>query len=79
MFTPVIVGPCGSNALFDNLVWLTTKEAAAYLRKFTCEGIPSCGAIRTMVCRGQLRKRKFSGKLYFRRDELDRLLETSNC
>jgi len=78
MLSPILVEALRPNALFDNLVWLTTKEAAAYLRKFTSEGLPSCGAIRTMVCRGQLRKRKFSGKLYFRRDELDRLLETSN-
>ena len=56
--------------IFDNLVWLTSVEAAIYLRK-------SPGAIRTAVCRGQLRCRKWRRRLYFKRSELDRLLETS--
>jgi hypothetical protein len=56
--------------LFDNLVWMTSAEAARYLRK-------SVGALRVMVCRRQIRARKFHRPLYFRRFELDRLLETS--
>ena len=56
--------------LFDNLVWMTSEEAAKYLRK-------TVGALRVMVCRGQIHARKFHRRLYFRRLELDRLLETS--
>lgn len=66
-----------SMMLFENLKWLTTVETAIYLRRFDKKGIPSSGAIRTLVCRGQLRARKFLGKLYFNKNELDRLIETS--
>ena len=59
-----------SPTLFDNLIWLTTKEAATYLRK-------SVNAIHVLVYRGQIKARKFSNKLYFKKDELDYLLETS--
>ena len=60
----------GSDRFFDNLVWLNSVEAAQYLRK-------SVGALRTMVCRGHLQARKFRRRLYFKRRELDRLLDTS--
>lgn len=63
--------------LFENLIWLTTVETAIYLRRFTKEGKPSTGAIRTLVCRGRLRARKYLGKLYFKKSELDHLIETS--
>ena len=53
--------------IFDNLVWMTSAEAAFYLRK-------SVGAIRTAVCRGQLCARKWRRRLYFKRSELDKLL-----
>lgn len=56
--------------LFNNLKWMTTNEAAAYLRKST-------NAIRTAVCRGHIKARKFRRRLYFKRSELDRLIETS--
>jgi excisionase family DNA binding protein len=59
-----------SESFFDNLVWMTSQEAATYLRK-------SVGALRTAVCRGQIRSRKWRRRLYFKRSELDRLLETS--
>lgn len=59
-----------SSMLFDNLKWMTTNEAAAYLRKST-------NAIRTAVCRGHIKARKFRRRLYFKRSELDRLIETS--
>jgi hypothetical protein len=55
---------------FDSLTWFDSKEAAKYLRKTT-------NALRIMVCRGYLRPRKFRRRLYFRRIELDRLLESS--
>ena len=55
---------------FEHLTWLDTKEAATYLRK-------TANALRIMVYRGYLRPRKFRRRLYFRRIELDRLLESS--
>lgn len=58
------------DTIFDNLEWLTTAEAAFYLRKST-------DAIRQMVCRGQLRARKFHRRLYFRKIELDQALDIS--
>ena len=59
-----------SGVLFQNYKWMTTNEAAAYLRKST-------NAIRTAVCRGHIKARKFRRRLYFKRTELDRLIETS--
>lgn len=59
-----------SAMLFDNLIWLTTKETAVYLRK-------SVNAIHTLVSRRKLRARKFSNRLYFKKEELDYLIETS--
>lgn len=59
-----------STMLFDNYKWMTTNEAAIYLRKST-------NAIRTAVCRGHIKARKFRRRLYFKRSELDRLIETS--
>lgn len=60
----------GSVMLFENYKWMTTSEAATYLRK-------SSNAIRTAVCRGHITARKFKRRLYFKRSELDRLIETS--
>lgn len=59
-----------STMLFQNLKWMTTNEAAAYLSKST-------NAIRTAVCRGHIKARKFRRRLYFKRSELDNLIETS--
>lgn len=55
---------------FERLTWLDTNDAATYLRK-------SANAIRILVCRGYLKPRKFRRRLYFLRNELDRLLESS--
>ncbi len=59
-----------SEAIFENLVWMTSEEAARYLRI-------SVGALRTAVCRGDVRFRKWRRRLYFKRIELDLLLESS--
>lgn len=67
----------GETLFFENCIWLSTEEAAVYLRKFTKDGKPSVGAIRNMVYRGQIRFRKFCSRLYFKRAELDYMLETS--
>lgn len=56
---------------FNRLTWLDSEEAAAYLRK-------TANALRIMVSRGYLRPRRFRRRLYFRRAELDRLLESSS-
>ncbi len=55
---------------FDRLTWLDSKEAAEYLRK-------TANALRIMVYRGYIKPRRFRRRLYFRRLELDRLLESS--
>ena len=59
-----------SPALFENLVWMTSAEAARYLRK-------TAGALRTAVCRRQIRACKWRRRLYFKKLELDLLLEGS--
>ena len=59
-----------SKLIFDNLIWLTTKETAIYLRR-------SINAVHTLVSRKRLRAIKFSNRLYFKKDELDYLIETS--
>jgi hypothetical protein len=64
-------GKACESQIFDNLIWLNSKEAALYLRK-------SYGALKVMVHRGQVRARKFQNRLYFKRSELDELIETSN-
>ena len=56
---------------------MTTEETAIYLRRFNSKGEPSTNAIRTLVCRGRLKARKYLGKLYFNKFELDKLIETS--
>ena len=55
---------------FERLTWLDTKEAATYLRK-------TANALQIMVYRGYIRPRKFRRRLFFRKVELDRLLESS--
>ena len=69
--------PTPGSPLFDNLVWLNTKEAAIYLRKLTEDGRPSEGAIRTMVCRRQIIARKWRRRLYFKKAELEKMLDAS--
>lgn len=55
---------------FDRLIWMNSNEAAKYLRK-------TKNALLIMVSRGYIRPRKFRRRLYFRKIELDRLLESS--
>ncbi len=51
-------------------VWLSTDEAAAYLNK-------TKNAMWVLVSKGMLIKRKWNGRLYFKKSELDHLLEQS--
>lgn len=54
----------------ERLEWLNSEEAARYLRK-------TLNALHIMVRRGYVKPRKFRRRLYFRRIELERLLESS--
>ena len=60
-----------SGTFFDKLVWLTSKEAAEYLRK-------SIGALRVHVHRGHIQVHKWHRRLYFKRVDLDRMLVTQS-
>lgn len=64
-------------AFIDKSEWLTTKEAAIQLRKFLPSGEPSVNAIHKLVAKGSLRRRKFAGRLFFRKREIDFLIESS--
>ena len=67
-----------SHEIFDNLTWLSTKDAAIYLRKFRKDdGLPSEGAIRTAVWRGVLKARKWRRRLYIKKADLDRLIQSA--
>lgn len=59
-----------AQAFFDNLIWLTTDEAAKYIRK-------SSNALRIAVHKGHIHARKFRRRLYFKKSELDLMLDTS--
>ena len=62
---------CNSDCFFGNLIWLSTKEAAAYLRL-------SVGALKNKIYRGEIFPRKFGRLNRFNRKELDRLLGIPN-
>lgn len=51
--------------------WLRTDEVGLYL------GITP-GAVRVMAHRGQLKPRKYCGRNYFSREEIDGLIEASS-
>jgi hypothetical protein len=59
-----------AHPLFKNLIWLTTDEAATFLRRTPY-------ALRQLAYKGKVRPRKFAGRLYFKRAELDTLIDTS--
>lgn len=54
---------------FENLKWLTVSEAAIYLRR-------TSGAVKNLIYRGHIRPRKWAGRVYINRDELDRKIES---
>lgn len=62
--------PYYKKALFDNLIWLNTKEAAEFLRI-------SPNSLRIMVCRGEIPSYRLGKRLRFKKSELDKLLESS--
>ena len=55
---------------FEDVRWMTTSEAAQYLRI-------SNSSIKTMVYRGQIRVHKLGRRNRFLREELDRLITPS--
>jgi len=55
-----------------NKTWLTTEEAARSLGKTNI-------AIWHLVSKGQLIKRKWGRRLFFKKSELDHLIENSFC
>lgn len=63
--------------IFENLVWMNTKDAAIYLRKFSENGEPSEGAVRKLAGRGALHPRTWRRRLFFKKVELDLMLEGS--
>ena len=60
-----------AHQLFDNLKWLTSREAMMYLR------LPSVGALRNLVYRRKIPFVKLGRNLRFNRETLDRFLESS--
>ncbi len=56
-----------SNALLETVRWLTSSEAAQYLRV-------SMSSLKTMIYRGQVRVRKLGNRNRFLREELERLI-----
>jgi len=52
--------------------WLTTKEAVKYIGR-------TKNALWLMVSRGFIEKRKWHGRLYFKKSELDNLINQSVC
>ncbi|MGZ3686888.1 MAG: helix-turn-helix domain-containing protein [Bdellovibrionota bacterium] len=57
--------------VFENLKWLTSREAVVYLR------LPSAGALRNLVYRRKLPTSRLGRRLRFNREQLDRILESS--
>lgn len=65
------VAPNGRpDRLFENKIWVRTETAAEILER-------SVGQIRNMVWRGQLKAKKFKGRLYFDKDYLLASLENA--
>jgi hypothetical protein len=48
--------------------WMSSQDAAAYLRM-------TVGALRTAVCKGTVVSYKWRRRLYFKKSELDRMIE----
>lgn len=59
-----------STTIFDKLTWMTSKEAAFYLRV-------SVGQLRNMVYRHQVPFYRLENRLRFLRSDLDRVLKPS--
>lgn len=60
-----------SALFFEKLKWITTKEAAEYLRL-------SVGQIRNMVWRGQFTSYRLNNRLRFLKSDLDKIMKSSS-
>lgn len=58
-------------SFFENLKWLTAKEAAEYLR------LSSVESLRNLVYKGKIPKYHLGRHLRFKTSDLDRVLEAS--
>lgn len=59
-----------SSMLFENLEWVKS-DVAAFILSMTV------GALRTAVCRGEIEATTYRRKLYFKKKDLYKILETS--
>jgi hypothetical protein len=57
--------------------WLTTKEAAFFIRALTSDNKPCVNRIRNLVYEGRLPFYKPFGRLLFKKSELQVLIESS--
>ncbi len=55
---------------FDNSIWLTTSEVAAYLKV-------SANQVRIMVSRGYLKAYKLLNRNRYRREDVEKLIRNS--
>jgi len=69
---PIVLESTTETQLFENLKWLTSREAVTYLR------LPSTGALRNLVYRRKIPFVKLGRSLRFDREALDRCLESSD-
>ena len=68
----IVCPHCGEQPeFFDKLIWLSTKEAAAYLRI-------SIGSLKNRIYRGEVFPKKFGKLNRFLKKDLDRLVGVSN-
>ena len=58
-----------TDLFFENLIWLSTKEAAEYLRI-------TVGALKNRIYRGEILPKKFGRLNRFRKKDLDRLIDS---
>lgn len=61
-------GDMSAPLFFENLKWMTVREAAVYLRR-------TQGAMKNLIYRGKVRTRKWAGRVYVNRMELDSSIE----
>lgn len=62
---------------FEGLDWLSTIEAAIYIRALKKDGTPCPERIRNLVSQKKLKSHKPFGRLLFNRSELNKIIETS--
>ena len=61
---------CESDLLFDNLIWMTVKDTATYLRRTE-------NAVRLLLYKGVLNTYKLGGRVYVKKTQINDLLEKS--